>query len=113
MPTKTFAEAFAEHVNGCAVALLFAGRGTPLRLDLFEVSLAANMIVDGDALVHIGHGPELCRIAVDDPVAQVVHVARQVDAIACAFQRVEHANGATRRPTGRRQCRYFPHSAGN
>ena len=70
------AEALAQHEDRAAVALLPARRRAPLRLDLGEPALAADMIVGGDAGHDIGLGAEALGIAGEDPLAQLVDAGR-------------------------------------
>ncbi len=85
------AEALAQHEDRAAVALLAAGGGAPLCLDLGEPALAADVVVGGDAGVDVGVRAEAGTVAAQDTGTQVVHRGRDLDAVARglhALQRV-------------------------
>src|SRR5690606_27081500 len=62
---ENVAEALPEHEDRAAVGLMLAGRTPPLRFDLGEMALAAHMIVDGNAGMHIRAGAEARRVATE------------------------------------------------
>ena len=55
---KDVAELPAQYMDRRAIALLTAGRRTPLRLDLVEIALTANMILHRNAHMDIGKRAE-------------------------------------------------------
>ncbi len=67
---ENVAETLSEHEDRAAVALLLAGRGTPLRLDLLQMTLPAHVIARRDPRMDVGDGAESGRIAADDLLAQ-------------------------------------------
>ncbi len=84
------AEPCAEHMDGTAIALLLAGRRSPLGFDLAKMRLAAHMIVGRNARLDIGQRAEPRRIAVDDPVAQRIDAGRHLDGVARLAHRAKH-----------------------
>ena len=90
-------EALAEHEDRGAVALLAAGRGTPLRLDLGEPALAPDMVAGADPDMDIRHRAIARGIALDDRLAQPIDAVGNRDAVALGphrqqrpVQRFEH-----------------------
>ncbi len=86
---EDIAEGGTQHEDRAAVALLAARRRAPLRLDLGQMRLVADMLVGRDAGMDIGIRAEALGIAVDDPLAQLVHRGRQLDRIALGLERAE------------------------
>jgi hypothetical protein len=72
-------EPLAEHEEALAVALLAAGGRAPLRLDLGQMTLAADVLVDRDAGVDVGGGAEAGGVTLEDPSAQRLDALRQLD----------------------------------
>ncbi len=88
---KDVPEALAQHEDRTAVALLLAGRRTPLRLDLAQPFFRSNMIAGRNSDVDIGVGAEAGGVADHDPLPQRVGVGRHIDLIALALHRGERA----------------------
>ena len=91
------AEAFAEDKDAAAITLLAAGRRAPLGFDFLQVFFTSNVVVCGDAHMHVGLRAVAQRVAVDDAFAKVVHAVRHLDRVALALhgrhgveQRLEH-----------------------
>ena len=87
------AELFAQHHDGLTIAELLARRGAPLRFNLRQPALAANVVIGRDQGVHIAVGPVLCSITDEHAVAQRIHISRHVNRVALCLhgsERVEH-----------------------
>ena len=83
---EDIAEMCAEDMNGLTVALLATGSRAPLRLDLIQISFAADVVVGTDPCGDIGIGAELLGIALEDGVSHAVHTIRHIDCKTFDFQ---------------------------
>ena len=79
----------AEHEDLRAVAVLAAGGRAPLRLDLGEVPLAADVLVGRDAVVDVGGGPEPGGVAAEHRLAQRLDARWNLERVALGLQRGE------------------------
>ena len=96
------AEALAEHVDRCAVALLPAGSGTPLRFDLTQELLTAHVVARRYSLVHIRDRAVVLGVAGNDFLAQGIHVGGEVHPVARALHRIQRPmQGLEHRQEGR------------
>ena len=103
---EDISEMRAENENVAPVGLVPAGSRAPLRFDLGQPALLADMLVGRHAMRDIGIGAEALRVAVENAASQVVDIGGQVDLVAagfqrreCIVQRLEHRQ--IRRGTGR------------
>ena len=86
-PDEDIAETRAVDEQPGAIALVPAGRGTPLRLDLAQPALAAHVVVGRDPRRDVGVGAVACRIAFEDRPAQRLDVGRNLDVVAGRLER--------------------------
>src|SRR5579863_10310845 len=75
---EDIAEAFAEYEDRAAVALLLAGRRSPLRLDLPEPFFTANVIAGRNPDMDVGVGAKSGGIADHDTLAQFIGIRRYI-----------------------------------
>jgi len=86
---ENVAEAFTQHKEVAAVALLPAGGRAPLGLDLLQVFFSAHVVVGADAREDIGLRTEALGIAVDDLLAQRIHTGRQRHGVTLTLHRAQ------------------------
>ena len=105
------AKALSENADRRPIGKLAAGGGAPLRFDLAQMRLAADVIVGGDERVNVGIRAVAIGVAAQHRIAQRIDRIRELDGVSvgvksqqCRVQRLEHAkegSGAGRPGVGR------------
>ena len=80
------AEAGTQDEQGAAVGLLSSGGGAPVRLDLAQPTLAADVVVGRDARMYVGIRAVAAGIPDEDALAQGLFVRRGFDVITGTLQ---------------------------
>ena len=95
------AKLLAQDKNGTAVAELTARCRAPLRFNFFEPALTFDVIVSRDQSMHIGVCAMLCRIAIQQGIAQFVHAGWHIDLVTL---RLHGGQGVPQRFENRQEC---------
>ena len=93
-----------QHIDMPAIALMLARRRTPLRFNDCQVLLFAHMLIGADTRMHIGRRAVTLGIALQDRIAQCIHIGGQLHRIALTLHRSQRVVKALEHRQERRRA---------